>query len=340
MRSMTTGEKKTSRGRRHSTFPDVPRRFWESFDRRWKQPLKQFEEIISLSEELSRDIFSEHPVGKQDEDMWYTLASLSAQMHKNARGVHTLLATGLPAQAWTQWRVCHEASILIRYVAKYPDTAEWYVEYEMVEKAHLARVLYDSEHVEAPSCTELAHLETKAEAVRARLSQERGKRIGPRNKYGWSRHSNFGEIENDVQKGDGQKWSAEGDYLFASLGVHASPNAEVPVLSAADNALMFVVGPVDGRLTEPADRTCITLAFATSALLEWFLDYGDSSATQHEDESVVSRKDRRPVRQIMSTEVLELIGDARLLSAKAGSVGRLFAAVDLGNNDMGDEEES
>ena len=139
-----------------------------------------------------------------------------------------------------------------------------YMRHSLVNKYRLAKELYDSGHSEAPSKSELDELKGLAEAVKRDLHNVYGRRIGSGD-YDWSGLRTFKDIESEVFHT--KAWSPRGHFILASERVHSAPNAGEP-LEVGDNSRVFVVGPINGGLTGPADLTSLSIAAVTDALMQ------------------------------------------------------------------------
>ena len=175
-----------------------------------------------------------------------------------------MLSNGLVDPAWTQWRICHESSTIASFIAGNPEMACRYMLYSLVNKYRLAKELYDSGHSEAPSESELDELKGLADVVKRDLWNVYGHKIGSGD-YDWSGLRSFRDIEAEVFHGEA--WNPRGHFILASERVHSAPNAGEP-LEVADNSLAFVVGPINGGLTGPADLTSLSIAAVTEALMQ------------------------------------------------------------------------
>ena len=244
-------------------FPKVPRAYWRRFRRRWAKPLQLLEEIISLGESLGADSRSPR-FAAMDDTYWGALRSLHSRTCLHARSVLALLSNGLVDPAWAQWRICHESSTIASFIAGNPEMACRYMRYSLVNKYRLAKELYDSGHSEAPSKSELDELKGLAEAVKRDLRNAYGRRIGSGD-YDWSGLRTFKDIEAEVFHAEA--WNPRGHFILASERVHSAPNAGEP-LEVGDNSRVFVVGPIDGGLTGPADLTSLSIAAVTEALMQ------------------------------------------------------------------------
>ena len=182
----------------------------------------------------------------------------------HARSVLALLSNGLVDPAWAQWRICHESSTIASFIADKPEMACRYMRHSLVNKYRLAKELYDSGHSEAPSKSELDELKGLAEDVKRDLRNVYGRRIGSGN-YDWSGLRTFKDIEAEVFHA--RAWNPRGHFILASERVHSAPNAGEP-LEVGDNSLAFVVGPINGGLTDPADLTSLSIAAVTEALMQ------------------------------------------------------------------------
>ena len=243
-------------------FPKVPRGFWRRFRRRWAKPLRMLEGVISLSESLGAESTSPR-FETMDETYWAVLRSLHSRTCLHARSVLAQLSTGLVDPAWAQWRICHESSTIARFIADAPEMASRYMSYAVVNKYHLAKELYDSGHNEAPTKPELDRLEALADAVERDLRTAYGRPTRSRG-YAWSGLGGFRDIEAAVFQGSA--WNPRGYYILASERVHSAPNAGEP-LKVGDNSPGFLVGPIDGGLTGPADHAAHSIFVVTEALM-------------------------------------------------------------------------
>ena len=247
---------------KHLVFPKVTRGFWRQFRRRWEEPLRMLEEIISLSESLGADSTSPK-FQAMDGTYWLVLRSLHSRTCLHARSVVALLSNGLVDPAWAQWRICHESSTIAAFIANTPEMASRYRRYSIVNKYHLAKELYDAGHGEAPTEAEFEELKRRADAERNDLRQIYEHRPTSKN-YGWSGLGNFRQMEDAVFQG--AVWNPRGEYILASERIHSAPNAGEPH-EVEDDLRVFVVGPIDGGLTGPVDLTSLSIVAATKALM-------------------------------------------------------------------------
>ncbi len=247
---------------KHLVFPRVPRRFWRRFQRRWAKPLRMLEEVISLCESLGADPTSPR-FEAMDETYWGVLRSLHSRTCLHAWSVLALLSNGLVDPAWAQWRICHESSTIARFIADTPEMASRYMRYSLVNKYHLANVLYDLGHEESPTKPELDELNRIADAVQQDLQDTYGH--GSNSKvYAWSGLRSFRDIEAAVFQRE--EWNPRGEYVLASERIHSAPNAGEP-LEVGDNLSVFVVGPINSGLAGPADLTSLSIVAASKALI-------------------------------------------------------------------------
>ncbi len=249
--------------RKHLVFPRVPRGFWRRFERRWSKPLRKLEEVISLSESLGADPSSSR-FEAMNETYWLVLRSLHSRTCLHARSVLALLSNGLVDPAWGQWRICHESSTIASFIANTPEMAPRYMRYSLVNKYHLARELFDSGHKEAPTKPELDELKEIAAAVQQDLLKAYGHGSSSKN-YAWSGKGSFRDIEAAVFQG--AAWNPRGEFILASERIHSAPNAGEP-LEVGEQSRVFVVGPINGGLTGPADLTSLSIMVATEALMQ------------------------------------------------------------------------
>ena len=247
---------------KHLIFPEAPRGFWRRFQRRWGNPLRLLEEIISLSESLGADPTSAR-FETIDRMYWHALRSLHSRTCLHARSVLALLSYGLVDPALAHWRICHESSTIARFISDSPEMASRYISYAVVNKYHLANELYDAGHEDVPTKPELDELKTMADAVQQDIEQAYGHPIKSRD-YAWSGLRTFRDIEAAVFQD--HDWNPREEYILASERVHSAPNAGEP-LEVGDNNSVFLVRPIDSGLTGPADLTAISLMTAADALM-------------------------------------------------------------------------
>ncbi len=248
--------------KKHPVFPKIPRGFWHRFKRRWGRPLRILEEVVSLSESLGTDANSPR-FETMNVDYWLVIRSLHSRTCLHARAVLALLNNGLVDPAWGQWRICHEAATIARFIADNPEMAARYMRYSLVNKYHLARELYEQKHSEAPEKSELDNLERLADTVQQELHKAYGHSPSSRD-YAWSGLRGFKDIEAAVSKQDA--WNPRGEYILASERVHSAPNAGEP-LKVDGERRVFVVGPKNSGITGPADLSSISVTKATMALM-------------------------------------------------------------------------
>ena len=252
-----------SRTGRHLVFPDVPENFWRGFRELWEDPLRMFEESITLAESFGANPQSPR-FQRLDDEYWAALRSLHSRTCLHSRAVLVLLANGLVDPAWVQWRLCHEASVLSRFLAIHPERAVRYLRHSAISKNHLAQSLINTGHFEAPTDDEAGELEKLSNSVKQELADEYGRKPKSRN-YSWSGLSTFAEIESEAESE--WAWKARPQYILASDKVHANANAGRPV-ALADGSKGFLVGATNAGLTDPLDLSSLSLLCSTVALLK------------------------------------------------------------------------
>ena len=248
--------------RKHPIFPKVPRGFWRRFRSRWNPPLRLLEEVITLAESLGADSESQR-FETMDEEYCFALRNLHSRTCLHARGVLSLLHYGLVDPAWVLWRACHETATIAEFISDRPETAHRYLRHSVANKYHMADVLSQSKHPEAPSEEELDRLRNLATSVLSQLESEYGRATRPRDYYAWSGLQNFSEIEESVFSG--AKWNPRANYIYASWRVHSSPVAGEPI-KIDDHTAVLPVGPINAGLTGPADLTSLSIMRSTLAL--------------------------------------------------------------------------
>ena len=247
---------------KYELFPRVPRGFWRRLEQRWGDPLQLLEEAISLSESFGES--PAHPIfSNMDDAYWGALRGLHARTILHARATLVLLSHGLVAPAWAHWRTCHESATITKFISKYPQTAEWYLRYEIVNKYQLAKAYSDTNHREAPTNSELRTLKELADSLKRELEEAFGRKPNSRD-YGWSGHNSFKEIE--LKAFEGEAWIPRGEYGLASERVHAAPNA-FEVVDVGDGRYETPIGPTNIGLTGPADLTALSVLSGTEALI-------------------------------------------------------------------------
>ncbi len=248
---------------KHPVFPEVPKGFWRRFRKRWGRPLRQFEQTIEFAQSFGADPRAPY-FDCMDAEYWGVLRALHSRTCLHARAVLALLADGLVDPAWVQWRVCHEAATIALFIANDPDMAPRYIRHSQVNAYHLAQTLYNTDHHDSPSISELEQLASSADSAKNEHKRDYGQLPKSRD-YSWSGFRTFAEIEASVQVN--WSWKARSEYVFASEIAHAAPKATRPSTDYRGNAI-FAVGPTNAGLTGPADLTCLSLMHASLALMQ------------------------------------------------------------------------
>ena len=225
-------------------------------------PLRILEEAISLSESLGEDAESPR-FDTLDATYWHVLRSLHSRTCLHARSVLVLLSNGLVGPAWSQWRNCHESTTTAMFIAKFPEMADHYMRYTIVNKYNLAKAYFDTNHREAPTEAEIDELKSLADSEKRILFATYGHKVNSRD-YGWSGLRSFRDIE--AVSFEGHEWIPRGEYALASERAHSAPNAGQPIEVEKDD-FVFVAGPTSGGLTGPADLTSHSILAATHALV-------------------------------------------------------------------------
>lgn len=248
---------------KHPVFSEVPKGFWRRFRKLWGRPLRQFEQTITLAQSFGADPTASR-FNCMDAEYWGALRGLHSRTCLHARAVLALLTNGLVDPAWVQWRVCHEAATIALFIANDPDMAPRYLRHSQVNAYHLAQTLYNTDHHDSPSKSELERLASSADSARSEHKRDYGQLPKSRD-YSWSGFGTFADIEASVQAD--WLWKARSEYVFASEIVHAAPKATRPSTDHRGN-MIFAVGPTNAGLTGPADLTCLSLMHASLALMQ------------------------------------------------------------------------
>ena len=255
--------------RKNEVFPEVSRGFWRRFRKRWAEPLQLLEEMISLNERLAVSRGSPK-YNSQDGTYWLVMLGLHSRTCLHARAVLALLMNGLVDPAKGQWRTCHELATIALFIAQKPEMAARYERHSVVSKYHLAKGLDDVCHGERLNEGEFNDLEEQANSILQGLNdlykrkESKKREYQHWNSYAWSGLEGFRGIEEEAFRE--RQWKPRPDYIDASNYVHAASSAGAPLQISA-RSIIFGVGPTDGGLTDPVDRTSFSLWIAAEALI-------------------------------------------------------------------------
>lgn len=256
--------------------PDVPPMFWAQFDGLWSGPLDTMGQLILSTKRIGHLAEDVSFWGDTTEDYRSVMGCLFVDTVQNAMGVFALLSLGLVDQANIMWRSCHESSTIALYIAQNPKVASTYVEYGEIDRAKLARTLFNSNHPDAPSEVELKAIEERHDKALASIIGMHGERNKGR-PYAWAGKGTFREIEYEAFAE--HESNLHGEYQHASWLVHANPGRR----SVHTNENVRFLGPALEELTSPIDYTGLSLLNAVHAIIWHIIEDDDHGTWPDED---------------------------------------------------------
>lgn len=251
------------------------RGFRSRLEKRWKRPFELFEGVLLLGLQLGSEFNQEErkEAERQRDFMFSALTRLHARSCLICTEVLALLKAGHASGAYARWRTLHETAITAWFISNCePLLAQKYLAHQTVKDLEDAEQ-YQKDCVELgsepipetnmdvlrQSCDQLkkAYGDTfiggygwAADAVRAKIPELKGKSI------------TFNHIEQAAEQGHMRSY-----YRFASHTVHPTSKGLHYDIGLIRQGEVFLSGPSNYGLAEPATASCGSLQQATGALL-------------------------------------------------------------------------
>jgi hypothetical protein len=250
------------------------RGFCSRINKRWRQAIELFEGVLLLANQLGSEFNHEESAdAKQRNDLMFAaLVRLHARSCLLCSEVLALLKTGFASGAYARWRTFHETSVTAWFISNGDQLlAEKYLAHQAIKN------LEDAEQYQK-DCAELGLKPISEEYMKAlRLNCEQlKKKYGDAfsGGYGWaaevvraklSSHKgsiNFNHLEQAADQSHMRSY-----YRFASHSIHPTSKGLQYEIGLIRQGEVFLSGPSNYGLAEPANASCSSLKQATTALL-------------------------------------------------------------------------
>jgi hypothetical protein len=250
------------------------RGFCSRLQKRWKRPLEFFEGVLLLGTQLGDEFNQEERAdAKQRNDlMFVALVRLHARSCLLCAEILVLLKTGFASGAYARWRTLHETAVTAWFISNGDQLlAEKYIAHQSVKALEDAKQ-YQKDCVELglPAVTE-QHLEALLLTC-DQLKKKYGDAFA--GGYGWAADAvkakipghkgriNFNHIEQAADQGHMRSF-----YQFASHSIHPTSKGLHYEIGLIRQGEVFLSGPSNYGLAEPANASCSSLRQAATALL-------------------------------------------------------------------------
>jgi hypothetical protein len=251
------------------------RGFCSRLEKRWRRPLQLFEGVLLLGLQLGSEFSEqEHKEAEGRKDfMFSALTRLHARGCLICTEVLALLKAGHASGAYGRWRTLHETAITAWFISNgEPLLAQRYLAHQTVKD------LEDAEQYQK-DCVEIgseAIPENDMEALRQRCGQLK-KVYGDSftGGYGWAADAirakfpelkgksiTFNHLEQAAEQGHMRSY-----YRFASHSIHPTSKGLHYDIGLIRQGEVFLSGPSNYGLAEPAIASCSSLQQVTGALL-------------------------------------------------------------------------
>jgi hypothetical protein len=250
------------------------RGFCGRLNKRWKAALELFEGILLLANQLGSEFNQEESASAKERNdlMFAVLVRLHARSCLLCSEVLALLKAGLASGAYARWRTFHETSVTAWFISNGDQLlAEKYMAHQMIKS------LEDAEQYQK-DCAELGLKPISEEYMKAlRLNCDQLKKkygVTFPGGYGWAaeavraklpRHKgsiNFNHLEQAADQSHMRSY-----YRFASHSIHPTSKGLHYEIGLIRQGEVFLSGPSNYGLAEPANASCSSLGQATTALL-------------------------------------------------------------------------
>jgi hypothetical protein len=247
--------------------------FRTRLERRWGKALGKLRMLLTLAREWSQSMVGrKQKNGKlsQYDDVILRLYVRACQV---VGEIIILLENGYADGAMARWRTLHEIATVAAVISHFgPEIAERYVQYQIVE-AYRSLLAYDRNYkaLGYRPATKKRAAKTKSDFDAALLKY--GKPFGK--EYGWAvsylkkDHITFAMLE-EVARAEHMR----SHYKLASSNVHAGPKGIYTQLGQMGGSNVFLAGPSNAGLFEPAQNAAVTLTRLSTLICgkEWTLD--------------------------------------------------------------------
>jgi hypothetical protein len=251
------------------------RGFCARLQQRWKRPFELFEGVLLLGQQLGGEFNQEESSAakRRNDLMFVALVRLHARCCLLFSEVLALLKTGHASGAFARWRTFHETAVTAWFISNGE---------QLLAERHLAhqtvKTLEDAEQYQQ-DCAELRFKPVSEEYMKAlRLKCDQLKKkygdafLGG---YGWAADAirakipelkgksvTFNHLEQAADQGHMRSY-----YRFASHSIHPTSKGLHYEIGLIRQGEVFLSGPSNYGLAEPANASCGSLQQVTGALL-------------------------------------------------------------------------
>jgi hypothetical protein len=250
------------------------RGFCARLQKRWKRSFELFEGVLLLSEQLGSEFHQqEHKYAKKRNDLLFKcLVRLHARSCLLFSEALALLKSGHASGAYGRWRTFHETAVTAWFISNGDQLlAEKYLAHQSIKN------LEDAEQYQK-DCVELGFERVPEEHMKVlrlecdQLKKKYGDAFS--GGYGWAADAvraklpglkgriNFNHLEQAADQGHMRSF-----YQFASHMIHPTSKSLQYEIGLIRHGEVFLSGPSNYGLAEPANASCASLKQTTAALL-------------------------------------------------------------------------
>jgi hypothetical protein len=250
------------------------RGFCSRLEKRWKRPFQLFEGVLLLGSQLGSEFNEEErkAATRRNDLMVASLTRLHARTCLLCSEILALLQTGHASGAYGRWRTLHETAVTAWFISEGDQLlAEEYLAHQTIKD------LEDAEQYQK-DCADIGFEpipEANMQALRLKcdgLKKKHGEAFS--GSYGWASKSvraklpghkgsiTFNHLEQAADQDHMRSY-----YRFASHSVHPTSKGLHHEIGLIRQGEVFLSGPSNYGLAEPANLTLLSLRQATGALL-------------------------------------------------------------------------
>jgi hypothetical protein len=250
------------------------RGFCSRLEKRWKRSFQLFEGVLLLGSQLGSEFNEEErkAMAKRNDLMFASLTRLHARTCLLCSEILALLKTGHASGAYGRWRTLHETAVTAWFISEGDQLlAEKYLAHQTIKD------LEDAEQFQK-DCVGIGSEpipEANMQALRLKcdgLKKKYGEAFS--GGYGWASEAvraklpahkgsiTFNHLEQAADQGHMRSY-----YRFASHSVHPTSKGLHYEIGLIRQGEVFLSGPSNYGLAEPANAALSSLLQATSALL-------------------------------------------------------------------------
>lgn len=249
--------------------------FMKRNESRWYEGFEALETLTAVCVEAGSSFQQEFlaHVELQNDILLGVLMRIHARSCRTAREITALMRNGYADAALARWRTLHELAVTAQALSKLGRPAAM----DYLAASNVKALEGMREYQQSASWMGMEPY-TDAEMVRAELRVDRmlaaqGRTAGDYGgNFGWARpYVHSGHFDKLQQFVGMDHWNHE--YKWASQDVHAGHRASrAPLAMSEASQALLLVGASDSGMTEPGDRTAISLSQVTTTFLGTYVE--------------------------------------------------------------------